>query len=207
MVVVVAVINSSQTELHALNQEEDTTKVAVVEVIRVVGSSSTTVIVVAAVAGATTRAEANKEAAGAEDTSSSNNMAGVEVIMTHMVGLVAAEAATDLGHLQTAAAATTAISGSRALGHSKVEEVEEVVQDYRAAVQVDLKSDRPQWLLSCYGIDRGEECTLKGDVSPEEVRYRDVSEVRAGSRNPMQLQQELHQAVTAKAADLEELLR
>jgi hypothetical protein len=50
-------------------------------------------------------------------------------------------------------------------------------------------------------------CTAAGDVSPEEVRYRDVSDSRSGGRNPLQLQQELNQAVTAKAADLEELLR
>lgn len=46
-----------------------------------------------------------------------------------------------------------------------------------------------------------------GDVSPEEVRWRDTAEARAGSRTPQQLQQDVNQAVTAKLADMEELLR
>jgi hypothetical protein len=46
-----------------------------------------------------------------------------------------------------------------------------------------------------------------GDVSPEEVRWKDVAEQRLGQKQPFALAQELQQAVAAKQQDLEDMLR
>lgn len=46
-----------------------------------------------------------------------------------------------------------------------------------------------------------------GDVSLEEARWRDVAELRSGSKPQYQLQQELAAAVSTKQQELEDLLR
>jgi hypothetical protein len=46
-----------------------------------------------------------------------------------------------------------------------------------------------------------------GDVSPEEVRWRDAAEQRSGQKQPFALAQELQQAVAAKQQDLDDMLR
>jgi hypothetical protein len=46
-----------------------------------------------------------------------------------------------------------------------------------------------------------------GDVSPEEIRWKDAAEQRSGQKQPFALSQELQQAVAAKQQDLEDMLR
>lgn len=46
-----------------------------------------------------------------------------------------------------------------------------------------------------------------GDVSPEEVRWKDAAEHRSGQKQPFVLSQELQQAVAVKQQDIEGMLR
>jgi hypothetical protein len=42
------------------------------------------------------------------------------------------------------------------------------------AIRTDMQTERPSWVLSCYGHERGGGCDLTGDVSFEEARWTNM---------------------------------
>mmetsp|Transcript_7481 Transcript_7481/g.27474 ORF Transcript_7481/g.27474 Transcript_7481/m.27474 type:complete len:471 (+) Transcript_7481:144-1556(+) len=74
-------------------------------------------------------------------------------------------------------------------------------------VRVDLKTDAPVWTLSCYGSQRGGECDIVGDVSPEEARWQAYNLQAQAPHLSQQYMTDCNRDVQIRLQEYQELLK
>ncbi|KXZ45167.1 hypothetical protein GPECTOR_57g457 [Gonium pectorale] len=72
------------------------------------------------------------------------------------------------------------------------------------AVRTDMQSEKPSWLLSCYGHVRGGGNDLVGDVSFEEAKWANLQDLKAG-RTALSINADFKGALRAKQEEIAQL--